>query len=181
MKANFIAKALRSRHNTSDWVFATEVKTATGTVQAYSRGGVCSERFIDAFALNLWPSKKFWRVAYEIKVDRGDFIRELEDPTKRAQALLLSNEFYFALAPGIFGHADLSKYDIWDEGILEIQEDGSIKTIQKARKRAAYPMPDWFTASLLRCVRDEGWGQSSIDSPEKQFEITEAWAERIQP
>jgi len=176
-----ISKVLRSRHNSSEWIFVTQLKTATGGVQSYSRDGYTRSRFIDAFAMHLWPSKKFWRVAYEIKVSRTDFLKELKEPKKRAQAIILCNEFYFALAPGIFKEEDRGDYNLFEEGFMEIQDDGTIKKIIPAHPHAAFPMPDWFTASLLRNVRDEGWGKADYDSAGNQHTISSRVAEIYQP
>ena len=178
MDAQQIKELLRTRHNTPDWIYVTEVKTATGSVQDYARSSISSGRYIDAFAMNLWPSNKFWRVAYEIKVSRSDFISELSDPQKRSQAVLLSNEFYFVLAPNIFKREDIINYSLFDEGIIEISDNGDIKKHHQARKRSAFPMPIWFTASLMRCVREESWGKQEFDSSVKQFELIDGWTHR---
>lgn len=73
METRQIIELLRHKYPTSEWDTFVELRDGTGS---YGR------RYIDFFAFNLWPSKKFWKVAYEIKVLRSDFTKELNDPTK---------------------------------------------------------------------------------------------------
>jgi hypothetical protein len=75
-----------------EWAVFFELRNGTGYGSA---------RYVDAFAMNLWPSKKHWRVAYEIKISRSDFLNELKTPEKRSYAFDTSNEFYFATLPGV--------------------------------------------------------------------------------
>jgi hypothetical protein len=155
MKAIEVWRALKVRHPTPDWIFLGEVRTRTGfqvTDRYGGAGGLDAARSIDAFAMHTWSSKGFRRVAYEIKVSRADWKHELADPKKRAPAYFLSNQFYFAFAPGVFRWEDvnLGEATIDGAGLLEIHEDGTIKEIRRAAKREAWPMPDSFIASLLR-------------------------------
>jgi len=163
---NLIVKALRKRHPENAWAFATEIDTITGHPRDHLHyDGPGGTRRIDAFAMALWPSKGYRRVAYEIKTSRADWLAEIHHPEKRAQAYYLSHEFWFALSTGVFREDDLRVTDdgevdkdlIHNCGIMEIQDDGSIKTIRSCRGRSAWPMPEQFITSLLRRVRDCEW------------------------
>jgi hypothetical protein len=44
--------------------------------------GFAASRSIDAVSLGLWPSRGLNLTAYELKVSRGDWLRELRDPAK---------------------------------------------------------------------------------------------------
>lgn len=146
--AALIKQALARRHLSDPsrqgraWVYLTELRTRTG----YG-----SERYIDAFALALWRSAAYERVAYEIKVSRSDWLAELKQPRKRDQAHWLSHRAYFVFAPGVFRWADivdLVALDGW--GVLEVQSDGTVREMYGATKREAWPMPETFIAALLR-------------------------------
>ncbi len=152
MKASFVADALRGLHEDSKWIFATEIPLMTG---AYPKNfdSAWGQRRIDAFALALWPSLEFERVAYEIKVSRADWMAELESPQKRAAAMYLSHRFYFALARGIFQREDFMQGVFPWCGVIEVDESGAVSVIEKARRREAWPMPEPFIASFLRRVR----------------------------
>jgi hypothetical protein len=60
------------------WVFVREVDEATGTYSGVQR--------FDAVAVGLVPSVKYARVVYEIKISRGDWLRELKPITDVADA-----------------------------------------------------------------------------------------------
>jgi len=64
-------------------------------------------RSLDAWAINVWPSSNFAKVAYEIKVSRSDFLRELKEPIKRREALLMSNSFFFVAPRGLIKPEEL--------------------------------------------------------------------------
>lgn len=127
----------------------------TGIVQATQRwdalGGL---RRIDAFAMALWPSLGYQRVAYEIKVSRADWLKELDAPTKMAQGYFLSDQFVFALAEGVYHADDFRRtHQLFHCGIYEVSSDGKIKKHRRPRRsEAAWPMPETFIASLLRRV-----------------------------
>ena len=152
--ADFIIRALAARHPSNAWIFAAEVNTSTGYA-AQHQDGPGGIRRIDAFAMALWPSKNFQRVAYEIKANRQDWLNEIANPIKRAQAWYLSNEFWFALAPDVYQDGDW-RQDMAGCGLLVVGDDGKITYRMKARQRKyCHPMPTGFIGSLLRCVRDQ--------------------------
>lgn len=85
--------AKKSKTSAQEWALFFEFRNGTGYGAA--------QRYVDAFAFNLYPSKKHWRVAYEIKVSRADFLSELNKPEKRAFGFEISNEFWYVVAPGV--------------------------------------------------------------------------------
>jgi len=155
MDAQFIANALKTqRHTEEAWIFATEVQTSTGYAYQHhdGPGGI---RRIDAFALALWPSKNYQRIAYEIKVSRSDWLNEIENPMKRVQAWQLSNEFWFAIPEGIIHPGDWRR-DMVGCGLMFVHENGRTEISTRARKREyVAPMPMGFIASLMRCARNQ--------------------------
>jgi len=162
MDARFVARALKVRHPNESWVFATEIRTTTGWHRPHNNG-LGGLRVINAFAISVWPSKEYQRVAYEIKVDRSDWLAELSEPTKRSQAYYLADEFYFAVIPDIWERRDIPR-DAWDCGLMEIQADGSVKIIRPSLKGPAWPMPISFIASFLRRVRDTNWKDHTVEA-----------------
>lgn len=159
LTAEFIGRVLEAKYHPSDrWIFVTQLSTMTGVVQTSSRWDPLGAlRRIDAFAMALWPSLGYQRIAYEIKTNRADWLRELEAPIKKAQAYLLSDQFVFALAEGVFQKEDwrnASIAGIMHCGVYEISADGKVdKHIIPRRSEPAWPMPETFIASLLRRVR----------------------------
>lgn len=64
-------------------------------------------RRIDFYAMSAWPSSRFVKIAYEIKVARGDWLKELANPDKTEVFRALSDKFFFVLADGIWRDVDL--------------------------------------------------------------------------
>ena len=155
-----ILDALAERHarerngNSRAWIFVEEVRISTGFgyYGAHNQPpqgllGAAEQR-IDAFALHTWPSKKFQRVAYEVKASMTDLRRELGKPWKCQAALTLSNEFYL-VAP-----ADILAGGIVDEfpatwGVMAYRTSG-LRTVRKAPWREADLPPYSFMLSIAR-------------------------------
>lgn len=139
-KTELVYRSIRKRHLGFGWVFLTEVRTQTGG---------WNENYIDALAFALWHSLKYERVAYEVKISRSGWLKELKKPTKCKVAMDYSHRFWFALPIGIVEDRDLTL--ITDGcGVLEVHNDGEIKIRKRAERREASDMPITFIASLLR-------------------------------
>lgn len=140
--ADEIGALLRTKYPAEEWIFFEELRFGTG----YGRN---AETEIDAWAMNTWPSKGFLKIAFEIKIYRSDFLKEIQDPNKRKPALSISNQFYFIGPKGL-----MSKHEMPDEcGLMEISPDGAIKTAKTAPERKISE-PTWnFIASLARRIQ----------------------------
>lgn len=57
--------------------------------------GVYQGHWIDVAIFDMWPSKGLLREAFEIKVSRSDFIRELQHPSKHKWLLECFHHFWF--------------------------------------------------------------------------------------
>lgn len=66
-------------------------------------------RNIDLLALDAWQSASV--VGYEIKVSRSDMRSELLKPAKRAEAVAMCTEFYFAVPAGLLTPAEREWYE----------------------------------------------------------------------
>lgn len=120
-----------------EWALFFELRNGTG----YGK----QERYLDALALNLWPSKKFWRVAYEIKVSRADFLKELEQPEKRAFGREISHEFWFVCAPGVARPEEIP------EGCgLMVANKGKLRKVVVARQHEPRSLTDREIAAIAR-------------------------------
>ena len=135
-----IVAALQALHTGREWVSFPELRLGTGY------GGKWEQR-IDVFALSCYPSHGLQSVAYEVKVSRSDFLRELKEPEKRRAAMELSNLFYFAAPAGLIQPGELPA----DCGLVEYQ-GGKLRTTCKATFRDR-DVPPWrFVASLARRI-----------------------------
>ena len=157
-----ILDALRKRHDeqrnglSRAWIYAEEVRVSTGFTHLASDGQIeeairlGGEQSIDAFAFHTWPSKKYRRVAYEVKASRSDLKRELDQPHKCAAALALSNEFYL-VAPT----------DVLD-GFTIPDEWGIIEWTTTAQQRLIAPDEYEPIAGKLRSTRSAPWRDTPL-------------------
>jgi len=92
VKAEDLIKLIRQRYPLNrpngyqSHVVLEQVPDGTGMHQGH---------WIDAVVFSLWESHGLLRSAFEIKVSRSDFIRELQNPLKHQWALECFHEFWF--------------------------------------------------------------------------------------
>ena len=110
--ASVIKQLLRARHAepVGAWAFFAEFIPGIG----YASTG--SDTRLDGWAMNVWPSNGYRTIAYEIKVSRGDFLREMKQPDKRAWALTFTDEFYFVAPRHLIAPGELPD----DCGLIEV-------------------------------------------------------------
>lgn len=135
-----IIELLKHRHAGSEWATFVELNAGTG-----SYGG----QRIDLYAFNMFPSKNYLRVAYEVKVSRADFARELEKPKKREFAEKLANECYFAMPAGMVRPDEIPEG--W--GLIEAVKNG-LRVKKRAQQRKIGDPPLHFVASMARRSSD---------------------------
>lgn len=143
--ASQIIDIIERRHQPPEWIFIRELRIGTGWVNTYrSKAGV----YIDGFALNCYPSKNMQRIAYEVKISRGDFLAELKNPEKREPFMRYVNQFFFATPVGLVEPEEIPD----DLGLIEIHGDGFWKIKVNAPHRRA-ERPDWpLVASIARSL-----------------------------
>jgi len=128
--ANDVLKALDTYYADSGLIVIPEVSIAYG-----------GERRADALVVGRGNETA---IAIEIKVSRQDFKHELDDEDKRADALELSSQYFFATPQGL-----VDTHLIPDEcGLLELGVDGKIRvTVPAPRSRPS--TPDWRLVSAV--------------------------------
>jgi hypothetical protein len=141
MEANEIIALLSARYPPPKWVFFSELRFGTGY-------GKLAEQRLDAWAMHCWPSKKFLKIAFEVKVTHRDFLRELKRPKKRAAAMSVSNQFYFVAPNGIIRKREVPS----GCGLMLVYEDKGLIVVKEAPFRDT-DNPTWmFVASLGRRI-----------------------------
>lgn len=149
MKTKDVIDALKNNYKPlgEQWAFIEELRAGTG--YKTSEMGRNPERSFDAFVINLYPSKKFERIIYEVKVSRSDFLREIKNPQKRQEALLMSNKYYFATPEGLVSADEIPK----ECGLVEVKEiDGELylNTVKEAQHRVNNNLNWSFLCSVAR-------------------------------
>ena len=145
-------KALKRRHPETQWAFFEELRAGTGFRKTWADTGPEAdnpEQRFDAWAINLYVSMNYMRIAYEIKLSRRDFMREMSDPLKREQAFLLSNCFYFVTPVGVVKPGELPP----EVGLIEVLDEWISRLKVRAPARPG-GIPTWqFFAAIARRVQ----------------------------
>lgn len=139
--ADAITFMLRRRYPAREWAAFVELRGFAG----FSHGST-----IDFFAVNTWPSKRFWRIAVEVKVSRGDFLRELDRPQKRLQFVDVAHEFWFAAPAGMIKPPELPD----GAGLLEVAGD-KLRAKVRAKQREPEEPEFGFAVVMLKAAADE--------------------------
>lgn len=141
INAEVIIELLKIKHPLQEWAHFTELNQGTG-----GRMG----RRIDFYAFNVWPSNGYNRIAYEVKITRNDFAKELADPTKRTFAEKVANECYFVVPVGLVAVEEVPEG--W--GLYEVVKNG-LRRKKLAMQRKVEELPLSFVASMARQSSDE--------------------------
>jgi len=75
--------------------------------------GMIQNRWIDVAAFEMWPSKGLTRSAFEVKVNRSDFLRELQSPEKYKWCIQSFHEFWFVAPKDVIQLAEIPKGIGW--------------------------------------------------------------------
>jgi len=122
--------------------------------QVRNDAGFNSTRTFDAMSLSLWPSRGHTLHVFEIKVSRGDWLRELKDPAKGEAACAIADRFSIVAPRGVVVPAELPS--TW--GLIEIIGDAPWKTrtrvsapslLEDGRKNRG-PLPRGLVVAMLR-------------------------------
>lgn len=119
-------------------------------IPSLAMGTGFANRRIDLFVIHPWPSKGGLRKAFEIKISRGDFLRELKDHGKYKEAVWFANYFYYVAPVGVIKPEELPL----DTGLIEVDElryPGHLWLSHKVEAIRRDNAPSWeLVASLLR-------------------------------
>lgn len=100
---------------------------------------LCQWKRIDLYVINEYPSKQFYAKSFEIKVSKADFKNDFKKDNKQDMAIKYSNEFFYVTPPKLIKKEDLPEY----AGLIEVDDNGNCKIIQKAPKREK-SVCDWY-------------------------------------
>lgn len=144
-KTEIILKALTQRYerNGRSNVIFPELRLGSG----YSD---ISQRRIDMFMIS--SEKGNYTTAFEIKVSRGDFLRDIKDEAKQRGARLYSSNFYYVAPKGMLNPEEIP---MW-AGLMEYDfESGQFNTRIVAPLQSRNT-PSWsLVCSLVRRVNEK--------------------------
>jgi len=113
-------------------------------------------RWADAIALSLWPSRGVYLAGIEIKISRGDWKRELDEPAKAAELQRFCRYWWIATPPKLVEISELP--ETW--GLLEVHGK-AVLTVRKAPKLEEQPPTTAIMAAILRRA-GENWEAATL-------------------
>ena len=139
--ADAVLGALRQRYEAPAWALFGNVANATG---------FGANRWADAIAMSVWPSRGLMILGFEIKVTRSDLLRELKDP-KKADEVGQYCDFWWVAS----GSAELAKPEelppAW--GLLApvtTRAGVTMRVIKEAGRLKPKALDRSFVAAILR-------------------------------
>jgi hypothetical protein len=122
-------------------VVLEQVPNGTGTLQG---------RWIDVTVFEMWPSKGLTRSAFEVKISRSDFLRELQSPEKHKWCTESFHEFWFVAPKDVIQLAEIPA------GIGWLYPRGDRLCIARHPLRNPNPaLTDALLAAFMRAAQKE--------------------------
>jgi hypothetical protein len=142
MRSDEIITLLRKKFPLPEFALMAEVAASTG-------GG--ATRYADALIMGLWPSRGLHLSGFEIKVSRGDWLRENKRPEK-ADEIGKFCDFWWLVAPdqSVCKPEELPR--AW--GLMNVVK-GRLSIVKPAEKLECQAMPRNFLACLVRRVFEQ--------------------------
>ncbi|NUP13835.1 MAG: hypothetical protein HOW73_47985 [Polyangiaceae bacterium] len=149
--AGDVLDAIRVSFNSREYAVLANVRNGTGYAQK-------RERYADALALSLWPSKGIELHGFEIKVARSDWLNELKDPEKSHEIGRFCHRWWVAAPPGVVKLEEVPTQ--W--GYLEVTEKRTARKVQ-APLRETEAWTVGFVASVFRSFAEQCIARSEAD------------------
>lgn len=147
---NDIAAAIRGRYG-DGWLVLDQVANAPGF------GG---SRRLDHLAVGVWGSNGARTIGLEVKVQRSDWLRELDQPEKHEAFRKHVCEFWFVVAKGVAQKAEVPV----GCGLLELR-GSKLVAVVRAQQAQVTPGPQLVAAILRAVVRRS----DEVDKARAQF------------
>lgn len=132
-----LASAFRSAGKGAPHVMLREVSNGTGWR---------NHRYADALLLSVWPSRGIWMAGVEVKVDRGDWLRELNDPRKSSEHQKHCKYWWLATTKDVVQPEEVP--ETW--GWVEVSGKRKTRVRKKAPQLEPEPLDLPFVAAILR-------------------------------
>lgn len=144
-----LMRLLRARYGGNAWGLLEHVRNGTGFQK--------DARTIDAIAMSLWPSRGLHLHAFELKVSRGDWLRELKDPAKAEDIRRFCEFWWVVTAPGVVVPDEVPK--TW--GLLEVKGK-ALRAVVDAPEQPAEAPDRLFLGALFRKLVEGAAGADVI-------------------
>ncbi len=150
---------LRLRYTAPEWAFMAQVRNGTGFSRRVTRTA-------DAIAMSLYPSRGLHLHGFEVKVSRGDFVKELKTPEK-AEDIARFCSFWWIVAPD----TNVAPVEMvpanW--GLLVIKGD-ALTVAKQATQKESVPLDTPMIASIFRNIADTMLPKDSLTDWKREVE-----------
>lgn len=136
---------LRRRYQHPEWAICFEVANSTGAG---------SNRYADAVAMNLWPSRGLAFYGFEIKVSKQDFLNEVKNPEKSVAVQQYCDQWWIVAPAKAVDEALLPK--AW--GWMRVDEDRLV-VVKQAPELEPKPIDRKFMAAMVRRANEADTGE----------------------
>jgi hypothetical protein len=116
---------------------------------------------IDGLAMELWPSRGYSLYAFEVKVSRYDWLRELKKPQKADRIAQLVDVFYVVAPDGVVQMPELPR--TW--GLITFHQTAKTRTLSfhpPIQKLQTKPIDRAFLASLFRKIEKHAYSDADV-------------------
>lgn len=145
-----VIEALRARYAPPAFALLTEVPDGTGTQKV---------RTADAIAMSLWPSRGLSLHGFEVKVSRGDWLKELAAPQK-AERFWRYCDFWWL----VLGDASIAKeVELPPTWGLLVPRGDRLHVAREATLLEPEPIGRPFLASLFRKVAESACSLEELE------------------
>lgn len=136
-EAQFIER-LRTKYQAPEWAFFNHVPCGTGST---------ANRTADGVAMNLWPSRGFEIIGFEVKSSRSDFLSEIKNPAKSHEIQKYCDRWYMVTMPDIVREGELPK--TWG---LMVPHGNGLRIEKEAPELTPEKVTINFVAALARTI-----------------------------
>lgn len=138
--SEYVVSLLRNKYSDDRYIVLEQVANFPG---------FGATQYIDVIVVDLWPSGGLQRLAFEVKVSRSDFLKEINDPNKNSYAKAHYHQFWYVAPKGVIEEAS----EVPDGcGWLEVQKDRLITRLA-ARRVNAPESGDNLLGCILNAVK----------------------------
>ncbi|WP_447979066.1 hypothetical protein [Candidatus Nitrospira bockiana] len=142
MTSTDVVKALRDRFPKQEYAFLPQVRNGTG----FSK----MPRTADVMVMGLWPSRGLELQGFEIKVHRGDWLREKRNPEKAEEIAQYCDRWWIVADDATV----VQKEEMPPGWGLLVLDGGKLRVKKEAPKLKAKPITREFLAAMLRKAQE---------------------------
>jgi hypothetical protein len=144
MTSEDLRSLIRLRYPSPEWAYFPEARNGTGFGRVV--------RTADALVMGLYPSRGMPVIGFEIKVSRGDWVRELRAPDKAEEIARFCDQWYLVVPDEKLVQAGELPAS-WGL-MLPASKGDKLRIVTEAKQQEAQPLNRRFVGALVRRLGD---------------------------